>query len=153
MHPKHLRNSVAWEQAIPRVLPIACCLCTAHPGAPENDPHAQRGAPRVGPIRLCTTFAGALSPCHFSRKHGQRPRSPLSPQVPGAILVSAYPPGAHYTRHLDNYGSDNRRALTLLLYANPNPGAPTAHCSLLTPHIVHNWLHVAHCLYDQLTEA
>eukprot|EP00966_Prymnesium_polylepis_P072543 1684143-Prymnesium_polylepis.1 len=41
-------------------------------------------------------------------------------QVPGAVLLSAYPPGAHYTRHLDNYGTDNRRELTLLLYSNPD---------------------------------
>lgn len=38
--------------------------------------------------------------------------------VPGVCLVSAYPPGARYTRHLDCYGEDNARALTLILYVN-----------------------------------
>ena len=35
--------------------------------------------------------------------------------VPGACLVSAYPPGAHYQRHLDCVAV---RALTCILYAN-----------------------------------
>ena len=38
--------------------------------------------------------------------------------VPGVCLVSAYPSGAHYSRHLDCYGEDNARALTCILYAN-----------------------------------
>ena len=39
--------------------------------------------------------------------------------MPGTVLVSAYPAGeAHYSRHLDCYGDDNSRALTLILYAN-----------------------------------
>ena len=38
--------------------------------------------------------------------------------VPGTVLLSAYPPGAHYERHLDCYGDDNARALTIILYAN-----------------------------------
>jgi hypothetical protein len=38
-------------------------------------------------------------------------------QVPHTVLVSAYPPGdARYQRHLDCYGDDNARALTLILY-------------------------------------
>ena len=40
-------------------------------------------------------------------------------QVPGRVLLSAYPAGhAHYQRHLDCYGDDNSRSLTLILYAN-----------------------------------
>ena len=42
-------------------------------------------------------------------------------QVPGSVLLSAYPPGAHYTRHLDNYGTDNRRELTLYTLEASNP--------------------------------
>ena len=49
------------------------------------------------------------------RAHGY----PVPLQLPPTFLASAYPPGAYYQRHLDNYGSDNSRALTLILYANP----------------------------------
>ena len=38
--------------------------------------------------------------------------------LPPTCLVSSYPPGARYARHLDCYGDDNARALTLILYAN-----------------------------------
>ena len=37
--------------------------------------------------------------------------------VPPTILLSAYSTGAKYTRHLDCYGDDNHRRLTLILYA------------------------------------
>ena len=39
--------------------------------------------------------------------------------VPPSVLLSAYPRGAAYTRHLDNYGDDAARELTVILYANP----------------------------------
>ena len=38
--------------------------------------------------------------------------------MPGVVLASAYDEGARYHRHLDCYGDDNARALTLILYAN-----------------------------------
>ena len=50
----------------------------------------------------------------------QRHGYPTALQLPPTFLASAYPPGAHYKRHLDNYGADNARALTLILYANPD---------------------------------
>ena len=50
----------------------------------------------------------------------QRHGYPSELQLPPTFLASAYPPGAHYQRHLDNYGADNARALTLILYANPS---------------------------------
>lgn len=41
--------------------------------------------------------------------------------IPPQVLVSTYPPGAAYKRHLDCYGGDdNARVITLILYANPN---------------------------------
>ena len=50
----------------------------------------------------------------------QRHGYPTALQLPPTFLASAYPPGAQYQRHLDNYGADNARALTLILYANPD---------------------------------
>ena len=54
---------------------------------------------------------------HALVEHGYTPDGEL--RVPGLVLVSCYPPGkAHYQRHLDCYGDDNARALTLIMYAN-----------------------------------
>ena len=47
--------------------------------------------------------------------------------MPGVVLASAYPPGAYYSRHLDCYGDDNARALTLILYANPDGWSTSQH--------------------------
>ena len=43
--------------------------------------------------------------------------------VPPTVLASAYPVGAKYSRHLDCYGDDNARRLTLILYANDDGGS------------------------------
>ena len=54
---------------------------------------------------------------HALLEHGYVPDGEL--RVPGLVLVSCYPPGkAHYQRHLDCYGDDNSRALTVIMYAN-----------------------------------
>jgi hypothetical protein len=62
---------------------------------------------------LLRALPDALQQCGYSFRGGAEALA-----VPGVCLVSAYPAGAHYSRHLDCYGDDNARALTLILYAN-----------------------------------
>lgn len=45
----------------------------------------------------------------------------LQLRVPDTVMLTCYPPGACYKKHLDSYGGrDIPRKVTLLLYCNPN---------------------------------
>jgi len=87
----------------------------------EQQQFLRQGTPALlGAIALLRTLPAALLAAGYRPPCDRAAGGHATKlQVPGVVLASAYPPGdAHYQRHLDCYGDDNARVLTLLLYAN-----------------------------------
>ena len=81
--------------------------------AEERQPY-DRGTPTLrAAIELLRSLPLALERAGYSFLAGTEALA-----VPGVVLASVYPPGAYYSRHLDCYGDDNARALTMIMYAN-----------------------------------
>lgn len=99
-------------------------------GTREERKNLDRGTPA---LRVAMDALRAVP--HALECRGYRCRASEQLAVPAVCLVSAYPPGAHYARHLDCYGDDkcvasNRKAETK---TPPSPRPLPASCFLQLP--------------------
>ena len=102
---------------------IARTNSTCNPGAHGTNLRCGTDEEKAAFVKQGTPSLLAAAECLRALPHELQARGYSQPGaevlgVPGVVLASAYDGGAHYHRHLDCYGDDNARALTLILYAN-----------------------------------